>query len=546
MKVLTNIDLNKNELQNAKIQNLATAPANPVSGQVYYSTTDNTIYYYNGTAWVDLGVVFSNKSILDAITAAFTTALKTKLDGIATGATKVANSATNGNITINGTEAVVYTHPGSGTNPHGTTKSDVGLGSVENKSSATIRGEITSSNVTTALGYTPIKANGVPEIRKGLESARPTATGSGLVYLATDTKKIWEDTASGVWTQMGGQDISPATATALGLVKVGANLTITEDGTLNANDNPASFIRKQERFVTDGTTTVFNLTKGTYKPNTGAMTWFLNGDKQDDIALTETSASSVTIPDGLPSGQEIMLEYYQVVNWHPFPGHASEHLTGGVDAIPLATPTSDGLYPKEDCNKLKGIAAGAQVNQNAFSNVKIGTNTIAADSSTDTLELVAGTNIVLTPDATNDKVTIGLSTSVETTSGAQAKANAAESNAKTYADTKVAALVNSAPGTLDTLNELAAALGDDPNFATTMTNLINARTRKYAVNIGNGTATEFTVTHSLGTKDITINIEEVATGEIVLTDILKVDINSIKVMFPTAPTSNQFRVTITG
>lgn len=34
-------------------------------------------------------------------------------------------------------------------------KSDVGLGNVENKSSATIRGELTSSNVTTALGYTP-------------------------------------------------------------------------------------------------------------------------------------------------------------------------------------------------------------------------------------------------------------------------------------------------------------------------------------------------------------------------------------------------------
>ena len=40
--------------------------------------------------------------------------------------------------------------------------------------------------------------------------------------------------------------------------------------------------------------------------------------------------------------------------------------------------------------------------------------------------------------------------------------------AKDYTDTKVAALVDSAPETLDTLNELSAALGDDPNFATTM------------------------------------------------------------------------------
>lgn len=43
---------------------------------------------------------------------------------------------------------------------------------------------------------------------------------------------------------------------------------------------------------------------------------------------------------------------------------------------------------------------------------------------------------------------------------------------KGYVDTEVASLVDSAPGTLDTLNELAAALGDDPDFATTITNQI--------------------------------------------------------------------------
>lgn len=53
-----------------------------------------------------------------------------------------------------------------------------------------------------------------------------------------------------------------------------------------------------------------------------------------------------------------------------------------------------------------GIENGAEVNQNAFSNVKVGSTTIAADSKTDTLELVAGANVTLTPDATNDKVTI--------------------------------------------------------------------------------------------------------------------------------------------
>ena len=63
-------------------------------------------------------------------------------------------------------------------------------------------------------------------------------------------------------------------------------------------------------------------------------------------------------------------------------------------------------YTTTEKDKLSGIAAGAEVNQNAFSNVKVGSTTVAADSKTDTLELVAGSNVTLTPDATNDKVTI--------------------------------------------------------------------------------------------------------------------------------------------
>lgn len=46
-------------------------------------------------------------------------------------------------------------HLANKSNPHGVTKSQVGLGNVDNKSSATIRGELTKGNVTTALGYTP-------------------------------------------------------------------------------------------------------------------------------------------------------------------------------------------------------------------------------------------------------------------------------------------------------------------------------------------------------------------------------------------------------
>jgi hypothetical protein len=63
----------------------------------------------------------------------------------------------------------------------------------------------------------------------------------------------------------------------------------------------------------------------------------------------------------------------------------------------------------------------------------------------------------------------------ETPAGAQTKATAAETTAKAYADALFAAIIDSSPATLNTLNELAAALGDDPNFATTVLTQIAAK-----------------------------------------------------------------------
>jgi hypothetical protein len=76
---LTGLNLNKNELLNARIQNLATAPDAPVAGQIYYNTGDNTLRYYNGAtaAWLTLA---QGGSVEDAIQTALDNATTDDID----------------------------------------------------------------------------------------------------------------------------------------------------------------------------------------------------------------------------------------------------------------------------------------------------------------------------------------------------------------------------------------------------------------------------------------------------------------------------------
>ena len=80
-----------------------------------------------------------------------------------------------------------------------------------------------------------------------------------------------------------------------------------------------------------------------------------------------------------------------------------------------------------DINGLQS-SLDSKTNQNAFSNIKISSTTISADIPTDTLTLVAGTNITLTPDATNDKITVSSKDTTYTLSSFGITATAAELN----------------------------------------------------------------------------------------------------------------------
>lgn len=58
--ILTHLDFNKQQILNAKLQNLPTHPAVTPDdiGFIYWNTADNTPYGYSGVAWIDLGALY--------------------------------------------------------------------------------------------------------------------------------------------------------------------------------------------------------------------------------------------------------------------------------------------------------------------------------------------------------------------------------------------------------------------------------------------------------------------------------------------------------
>ena len=85
-------------------------------------------------------------------------------------------------------------------------------------------------------------------------------------------------------------------------------------------------------------------------------------------------------------------------------------VAGATTSDDLAEGTTNLYLTSSERTKLSGIATGAEVNQNAFSNVAVsGQTTVAADAKTDTLTLVAGTGVTLTTDAGADSITIAAS-----------------------------------------------------------------------------------------------------------------------------------------
>lgn len=164
-------------------------------------------------------------------------------------------------------------------------------------------------------------------------------------------------------------------------------------------------------------------------------------------------------------------------------GVASLDASGKIEAekMPDAEPGKKGALRLATSEELEnGSAVAAAVTPDKLAALEAtegrkGLIKLATDA-----EVLAGTDAAsaVTPAALESRV------ASETKKGLVQLATPAEADAGDNGDKymtpalvkrKIDAVVGSAPGALDTLNELAEALGDDPNFATTITNRLAAK-----------------------------------------------------------------------
>ena len=181
-------------------------------------------------------------------------------------------------------------------------------------------------------------------------------------------------------------------------------------------------------------------------------------------------------------------------------GHRHDGTAAEGHLVPLIS--DDNGYNKvvtDSTNNRVGVfvnVSSAAVEQVRFQSnliVPVTTNTVDIGSSTYKFK-----NLVLAGTATLPVANIGAGTITATdltVTGTIDVTNTVISNVstptlstdaanKSYVDTSISNLINGAPATIDTLNEIATALGNDPNFATTMTNSLAAK-----LNLSGGTMT---------------------------------------------------------
>jgi hypothetical protein len=453
-KFLVSIDLNKNELQNAVIQNLATAPATPLAGQVYYNTTDNQLYIYNGTRWEVAGNAVQSGTLA---------------------ARPAAATVDSGTIYYATDNYLFYYSDGSAwqqTNAFGNVVTETSYGQASGNGSATNYARADHTHGTPSLG------TATPNAIAGVTGSAGSAT--------TPSK----------------EDHTHAFTPAADLSMAGFKLTNV--GTPSAGTDAAN--KTYVDSVAQGLDTKASVVAATTTDGTLA-TAFANGQVVDGVTLatgdrlliknqTDATANGIYTVNasGAPTRSTDM--------------DAGSEFPSAYVFVEQGTVNADTGWV---CTNNAPVTLGStNIVWTQFS----GAGTYTASNGV----LLTGSNFTFAP---------------RTGYGLQTGASGAEIKLATTSGLNIS-------------SDLAVGAG---NGISVLTNTVaidsTVVVSKYAVSIGDGAATSYTVTHNLNTRDVIVSVYE-SSGSYaeVICDINHATANTITLLFSVAPTSNQYRVVV--
>ena len=85
---------------------------------------------------------------------------------------------------------------------------------------------------------------------------------------------------------------------------------------------------------------------------------------------------------------------------------------------------------------------------------------------------------------------------------------------------------------------------DSADFAVTANGWVQLATKQYVTSIGNASATSYTVTHNLNSKDVMVQLYDVSSDDTVIADVARTSVDVVTVDFSTAPATNDIRVLV--
>lgn len=550
-KFLVNLDLVKNELQNARIQNLASDPASPVEGQIYYNTAAHEIRVYNGTIWEAVGLNgvtadASEINILDGAT--LSTAELNLLDGVT--ATTAELNILDG-VTATFSEINVL---------DGITASTAELNLLDGVTATTAELNIldgvtaTASEInildgatltTTELNY----VDGVTSaIQTQLDAKAPIDNPSFTGTVSVPSAIVFEGaTADDYETTL---DVTDPTADRTITLPNASGTVALTNNKLTDFAAPTSALSLNSQKITNLADPVDAQDAAT-KAYVDASRLGLDVKASVRVATTTSGTFNTSFANGstidgvtLVTGDRILIKNQ---------GTGTENGIYTVNASGAPTRATDADGNAEVTAGLFTFVEEGTINQNSGwilttdNPITIGSTALTFQQFTGAGQITAGNGLTKsgnTISAQADGATLSISASgiKVADSGITSTQLAVDAVTSTaMADASVDLGTSTVTGTLPVANGGTGAT----TAANAKTNL--GFTTKYAVAIGDGAATTYTVTHNLGTQDVIVTVYKNSSDyEVVFADVKHATNNTVTVGFASAPASNAYKVVVVG